>query len=379
MATINVMIVDDSAVVRSVLSEILSKDPGIHVYATASDPIFAQKQMEKLWPDVIILDIEMPRMDGVTFLKKIMAERPTPVVICSSLSKDGAEVTFEAINAGAVSIITKPEMGLKGFLEESSITFVDAVKSAARAQIHKIKSITQRSAETKKSSGEKVSREKTGLENFKRESSGVKLTADVIIEKGDGRAMAVTTDKVIAIGASAGGTQTLEILLQMVSKTAHGIVIVQHMPEGFTAAFATRLNSVCGITVKEAENGDRIIPGQAIVARGNHHLTVIRSGAQYQVKIVEGPLVSRHRPSVDVMFRSVAKEVGRNALGILLTGMGDDGAAGLLEMRESGAHTVAQDEDTSIVYGMPFEAMKRGAAVEQASLYEIPKIINQFK
>jgi len=372
MGKINVLIVDDSAVVRSVLSDLLSKDPGINVYATASDPIFAQRHMEKQWPDVIILDIEMPRMDGVTFLKKIMAERPTPVVICSSLSKDGAEVTFEAINAGAVAIITKPELGLKGFLEESAITFADAVKSAAKAHVNKIRQILQTGVEKKEDQA--TNKVGTAL----KEKSGEKLTADVILEKGSGKAMAVTTDKVVAIGASAGGTQTLEILLQMVSKTAHGIVIVQHMPEGFTAAFAARLNTVCDITVKEAEDGDRIIPGRAIVAHGNKHLTVVRSGAQYLVKVLDGPLVSRHRPSVDVLFRSVAKEVGKNALGIILTGMGDDGAAGLLEMREAGAHTVAQDEDTSIVYGMPFEAVKRGAAVEQASLYAIPRIINQF-
>jgi two-component system chemotaxis response regulator CheB len=367
MAKINVLIVDDSAVVRSVLSDILSKDPAIEVYATASDPIFARRHMDKLWPDVIILDIEMPRMDGVTFLKKIMEERPTPVVICSSLSKEGAEVTFEAINAGAISIITKPELGLKGFLEESSITFVDAVKSAARAQIHKIQTIRNQKEIIKPAITKQVE-----------SKPDAKLTADAVLEKGSGRAMAVTTDKVVAIGASAGGTQTLEILLQMVSKTAHGIVIVQHMPEGFTAAFAARLNSVCDIEVKEAEDGDRIIPGRAIIARGNKHMTVVRSGAQYKVKVLDGPLVSRHRPSVDVLFRSVAKEVGKNAMGVILTGMGDDGANGLLEMREAGAHTVAQDEDTSIVYGMPFEAMKRGAAVEQASLYAIPKIINQF-
>ncbi|MDH4263269.1 MAG: chemotaxis response regulator protein-glutamate methylesterase [Spirochaetia bacterium] len=377
MPKINVLIVDDSAVVRSVLSDILSKDPAIHVYATASDPIFAQRHMEKQWPDVIILDIEMPRMDGVTFLKKIMSERPTPVVICSTLSKEGAEVTFEAINAGAIAIITKPEMGLKGFLEESRITFVDAVKSAAKAQINKIKTILIKPLETSKLSDSKPLASKQ-LQKSAENKISEKLTADAVLEKGTGRAMAVTTDKVIAIGASAGGTQTLEILLQMVSKTAHGIVIVQHMPEGFTAAFSARLNSVCNIEVKEAEDGDRIIPGRAIIAHGNKHMTVIRSGAQYQVKVLDGPLVSRHRPSVDVLFRSVAKEVGKNALGIILTGMGDDGANGLLEMREAGAHTVAQDEDTSIVYGMPFEAFKRGAAVEQASLYEIPKIINQF-
>ncbi|MDH4201136.1 MAG: chemotaxis response regulator protein-glutamate methylesterase [Spirochaetia bacterium] len=364
MSKINVMIVDDSAVVRSVLTELLSRDPSINVYATASDPVFAQKYMEKQWPDVIILDIEMPRMDGVTFLKKIMAERPTPVVMCSSLSKGGAEVTIEAIQSGAVSIITKPELGLKGFLEESAITFIDTIKSAAGAKVGKIQNIIQK---TSKPAASRIEMR-----------TDPKLTADAILERGSSNSMAVTTDKVIAIGASAGGTQTLEILLSMVSKTAHGIVIVQHMPEGFTAAFAGRLNTVCDIAVKEAEDGDRIIPGQAIIAHGNRHLTIVRSGAQYRVKVVDGPLVTRHRPSVDVLFRSVAKEAGKNALGIILTGMGDDGAAGLLEMRQAGAHTIAQDEDTSIVYGMPFEAMKRGAAVEQLSLYQIPKKINAY-
>jgi two-component system chemotaxis response regulator CheB len=361
MKKINVLIVDDSAVVRSVVAEILSQDPDINVYATASDPIFAEKHMEKLWPDVIICDIEMPRMDGVTFLKKIMSERPTPVVICSSLSKEGAEVTMEAIQSGAVSIITKPELGLKAFLEESSMRFIDEVKSAARAHVHKIKRLMEHKQYGPMS------------------TVSPKLTADAVLSKSTTRSsMAETTDKVIAIGASAGGTQTLEILLQQVSKTSHGIVIVQHMPEGFTAAFASRLNQVCDIDVKEAEEGDRILRGSAIIAHGNKHLTIVRSGAQYRVKVLDGPLVSRHRPSVDVLFRSVAKEAGRNALGIILTGMGDDGASGLLEMREAGAVTIAQDEETSIVYGMPREAMKRGAAVQEASLYTIPKLINQF-
>jgi len=366
---INVLVVDDSAVVRQVLTEVLNKDSSIEVYASAPDPIFAQRYMEKQWPDVIILDIEMPRMDGITFLKEIMAKRPTPVVICSTLSKEGAEITMEAISAGAVQIITKPELGLKNFLEESSIRFVDAVKSAAAARVSKIQLI-----------------EKKGIEKVKEHQAqgpsvlpdkSIKLNADAVLSKGSG-AMSVTTNKVIAIGTSAGGTQTLEILLQLVSKTCEGIVIVQHMPGGFTHAFARRLDAISSIEVKEAEDGDRVIPGRAIVAKGDKHMVLERSGAQYIVRVIDGPLVTRHRPSVDVLFRSVAKEAGKNSLGIIMTGMGDDGANGLKEMREAGAHTVAQDEDTSIVFGMPYEAVKRGGAVEVASLYAIPAIMNSF-
>ncbi len=371
------MIIDDSAVVRSVLTEILSNDPQIEIIGSAADPIFAERYLQKSWPDVIILDIEMPRMDGITFLKKIMKERPTPVVICSTLTLEGAEVTMEAVSAGAVEIITKPDLGLKGFLEESAQRFLHSVKSAAAARINKL--IHIRESESKGTREEKIidAPPRKPLDKTDRKVEP-RLSADVILPAGN-RAMSVTTDKVVAIGASTGGTQALEIVLKNLPRTSPGIVIVQHMPENFTGAFAARLDSVCEIEVKEAVDEDRVIPGRAIVARGNKHLTVIRSGAQYRVRVVDGPLVSRHRPSVDVLFRSIAREAGKNALGIIMTGMGDDGASGLLEMREAGSQTVAQDEDTCIVFGMPAEAIKRDAAKKIASLYAIPKIIAGFK
>jgi len=361
MNKIGVLIVDDSAVVRTVLTDILSKDSSIEVIGSASDPIFAQKYMEKRWPDVIILDIEMPRMDGLTFLKKIMAERPTPVVICSTLTKEGTTTTFEALRSGAVDIITKPEIGLKGFLEETGIQFLNAVKGAASARVAKVQNIINKQEQAK--------------------PLGVapKLTADAILPKGTSGAMSTTTDKVVAIGTSTGGTQALEIVLKSLPKTSPGIVVVQHMPENFTKAFANRLDSVCEISVKEAEDGDRVLPGLAIIARGNRHLTLTRSGAQYRVQVVDGPLVSRHRPSVDVLFRSVAREAGANAMGVIMTGMGDDGSSGLLEMREAGAYTLAQDEETCIVYGMPAEAVKKGAVDKIVSLYEIHKEIQKLK
>lgn len=387
---IKVMIIDDSAVVRSVLAEILEKDPQIEISGSAADPIFAERHLEKVWPDVIVLDIEMPRMDGITFLKKIMKEHPTPVVICSTLTKEGAEVTMEAVSSGAVEIITKPELGLKGFLEESAQRFVQSVKAAAMARINKVVDITEsrksdnlakKFEEAPEPKAPPPSREapaRTGSVDPSLRKVAPKLTADAILPGGGSRAMSVTTDKVVAIGASTGGTQALEIVLKNLPRTAPGIVIVQHMPENFTGAFASRLNDVCEIEVIEGKDDDRIIPGRAIIANGAKHLTIVRSGAQYRVKVVDGPLVSRHRPSVDVLFRSAAREAGKNALGVIMTGMGDDGASGLLEMRNAGAETIAQDEDTCIVFGMPAEAIKRDAATKVASLYAIPRLIKSF-
>lgn len=377
MSKIRALIIDDSAVVRSVLTEILNKDPAIEVLGAASDPIFAQRLLEKEWPDVIILDIEMPRMDGITFLKKIMSERPTPVVICSTLTLEGAEVTMEAISAGAVEIITKPDLGLKGFLEESAQRFLTTVKSAAAARISKLAEIAAKNPPLPK-----VDKPKKPAAPQRPPAPGApppKLSADAVLPPSESRAMSVTTDKVVALGTSTGGTQALEIVLHSLSRVSPGIVIVQHMPENFTAAFANRLNEVCEIEVKEAVDGDRILPGTAIVAHGNKHMTIKRSGAQYRVQVVDGPLVSRHRPSVDVLFRSVAREAGKNAIGVIMTGMGDDGANGLLEMRNAGARTYAQDEDTCIVFGMPQEAIARGSVDEVVSLYSISKIISKFK
>ncbi len=353
---IKVMIVDDSALVRQVLKEVLSSDPQIEVIAVASDPLFAQNYLEKQWPDVIVLDIEMPRMDGLSFLKKLMKERPTPVIICSTLTEKGAEITLDALNHGAVEVINKPRVGLKGFLEEEATQFIQSVKSAANARMKNVRTSPV---------------EKKTLEP--------KLSADVIIPQTGAVHIGRTTDKVIAIGASTGGTQALEALLTALPRGTTGIVIVQHMPEHFTKAFSDRLNMLCEIEVKEGETGDRVIPGRAIVARGNSHLVLKRSGAQYVVEVKDGPLVNRHRPSVDVLFRSVAKEAGQNALGIILTGMGDDGARGMKEMKDAGAFNIAQDEKSCVVYGMPKEAVKAGGVDAILPLSEIPRQIIKFK
>jgi two-component system chemotaxis response regulator CheB len=325
--------VDDSAVVRQTLSEVLSSDPEIDVMGTAADPFVATERMREEVPDVITLDIEMPRMDGLTFLQKIMSQHPIPVVICSSLAEEGAQSTLKALEYGAVDIITKPHLGSKQFLEDSRIALCQAVKAAAAAQL-------------------RVLRPGRVVEP--------KLTADAILSPAT-HAMAETTEKVVAIGASTGGTEALKTLLEVLPPDAPGIVIVQHMPEMFTRAFANRLDGLCNITVKEAETNDTVLRGRALIAPGNHHLLLKRSGARYYVDIKDGPLVCRHRPSVDVLFRSAARYAGQNAVGVILTGMGDDGASGMLEMKQAGAVTIAQDEATCVVFGMPKEAIKRCA------------------
>ena len=345
MTEIKVLIVDDSAVVRQVLTATLSQDPGINVIGAVADPVFAMARMQTQWPDVIVLDVEMPRMDGITFLKKLMAERPTPVVICSTLTEKGAETTMQALAAGAVSIVTKPKVGLKQFLQDDSESLVVAVKAAARANLRRLSASTAVPVQAK-------------------------LTADAILPA-NFHAMAETTDRVVAIGTSTGGTQALEFVLTALPRVCPGIVIVQHMPEKFTGAFAARLNNLCQIEVREAVNGDRVMPGRALIAQGGRHMLLKRSGAQYYVEIVEGPPVSRHCPSVDVLFRSVAKNAGKNALGIIMTGMGDDGAKGLKEMHAMGARTLGQDEDSCVVYGMPKEAVKLGAVDRELPLGRI--------
>ncbi|CAN5761134.1 chemotaxis response regulator protein-glutamate methylesterase [soil metagenome] len=339
MNPIKVMVVDDSAVVRQVVAGLLGAAPGIQVIAAVADPLLAIERLRQQWPDVIVLDVEMPRMDGITFLRKIMQERPTPVVICSTLTEKGARTTLEALAAGAVAIVTKPKLGLKQFLTDASDDLVATVRSAAKANVRRLAARSEAPVVL---------------------APTAKHTADVILAPGGARAMTQTTERVIAIGTSTGGTQALEEVLTALPRVSPGIVIVQHMPEKFTAAFAARLDSLCRITVKEAENNDRVVPGRALIAPGGRHIVMKRSGAQYFVEVVDGPLVNRHRPSVDVMFRSVAKSAGVNALGIIMTGMGDDGAAGMLEMRTAGARTVAQDEESCVVFGMPKEAIKRG-------------------
>ena len=352
---IKVLIVDDSALVRQVVSAALASDPDIEVLGAASDPLFAMQKMQANWPDVLVIDIEMPRMDGITFLKKIMAEHPTPVVVCSSLAEQGAQATFEALAAGAISIITKPKIGLKSFLEDSSNDIVQAVRSAARANMRAVRQSAAAAS-----------------------VPAPKLTADVMLSPASNRALERTTDQVVAIGTSTGGTQALEAVLTRLPATCLGIVIVQHMPERFTAMFAERLNGVCQIEVREARNGDRIIPGLALIAPGGKHMMLKRSGAQYVVEVADGPVVNRHKPSVDVLFRSVAKFAGANALGIIMTGMGDDGARGMKEMHDAGARTVAQDEASSVVFGMPKEAIKLNAVDQVIGLDQIPQAIIGF-
>ena len=350
---ISVLLVDDSAVVRQVLQAILSDTPDIHVMGAASDPLFAMDKLAREWPDVIVLDVEMPRMDGITFLRKIMSERPTPVIICSSLTQKGAETSLQALSAGAVEIITKPSTGLKGFLLESAAELVAAVRAAANANV---RNLGKRSASPAP-------------------APATKLSADAILPAGNGHAMAQTTERIVAIGTSTGGTQALEAVLTALPRVCPGMVIVQHMPEKFTASFAERLNSICAIEVREARNNDRILPGLALIAPGGKHLMVTRSGAYYHAQVIDGPLVNRHRPSVDVLFRSVARFAGRNATGIIMTGMGDDGARGLKEMLDAGAGTVAQDEASCVVFGMPKEAIKLNAAQRVMGLGEIHQAI----
>ena len=354
---IRTLIVDDSAVVRQVLSQLLNKSDAIEVIGSASDPIFAMAKMNQDWPDVVVLDVEMPRMDGITFLKKIMSVRPTPVVICSTLTEAGAETTLQALSAGAVGIVTKPKAGLKNFLEDDSGDIVQAVKAAAMTDMRRMKAVTMAASRS--------------VSVQKRPPSDEEIPSPNL-------AMASTTDRLVAIGTSTGGTQALEVVLTRLSRICPGIVIVQHMPEKFTAAFAARLNTLCEIEVKEAANGDRVIPGRALIAPGGKHMTIKRSGAQYLAEVQDGPLVNRHRPSVDVLFRSVAKWAGKNALGIIMTGMGDDGARGLKEMFTSGAQTVSQDEQTCVVYGMPKEAMKLGAVQQELPLENIASYIERY-
>lgn len=331
---IKVLVVDDSAVVRQTMVDIINSDPQLVVIATAPDPIVAAERLRHEIPDVITLDVEMPRMDGLTFLQKLMSQHPIPVVMCSSLADTGSETALKALEYGAVEIIAKPRMGTKQFLEESRVRICDTIKAAAQARV---RHITLRSREV-----------------------APKLTADVILEKPGSKAMIQTTEKVVVVGASTGGTEALRSFLEVLPEDTPGIVIVQHMPEGFTRAFSQRLDGICKVTVKEAENNDSVVRGRALIAPGNHHLLLKRSGARYYVEIKDGPLVSRHRPSVDVLFRSAARYAGKNAVGVIMTGMGDDGARGMKEMHDAGAKTIAQDETSCVVFGMPCEAIKHG-------------------
>lgn len=355
MAKIKVIVVDDSAVVRQVNRETLARESDIEVLAVCPDPVAALEKMRMQWPDVIVTDIEMPRMDGIAFLKKVMAERPTPVVVCSSLTEEGAATTMEALAAGALTIITKPKLGVKQFLQEAGDDLVSAVRAAARANMSRMRIAPPRP--------------KLGAEAMlaARPSAATGPVASSALHD--------TTDKVVAMGTSTGGTQALEAVLTRLPRTSTGIVVVQHMPEKFTALFAQRLNGLCAMEVREACDGDRVQPGRVLIAPGGRHMLLQRSGAQYLVQVRDGPVVNRHKPSVDVLFRSVAQVAGRNALGVIMTGMGDDGARGLKEMYHAGALTVAEDESTCVVFGMPKVAIDMGGVTKVLPLERIAQEI----
>jgi two-component system chemotaxis response regulator CheB len=328
---LHVLVVDDSAMVRQVMQAILSTDHRINVKA-AADPLIAWVKMQKECPDVVITDLEMPRMDGLTFIRKIMAEMPTPVVVCSGLAARGTELAFRALEEGAVEVISKPKVGVRDFLHESAVTLLDAVWSASQAQLKPPPMV-----------------------------AAPRLTADTLLPRKNKPLSTAPPSRVIAVGASTGGTEALRLFLSALPADCPPIVIVQHMPEVFTRAFAQRLNKECAIEVAEARDGDRLQNGRALIAPGNRHMLISRREEEFVVQIKEGPLVSRHRPSVDVLFRSVAISIGAKAIGVIMTGMGDDGAEGLREMKKAGAATIAQDEASCVVFGMPKEAISRGA------------------
>ena len=333
MNKISVLVVDDSAVVRESMKKIIESDSDLALQATAQNPYVAVEKIKQAVPDVMVLDIEMPKMDGVTFLKKIMSQRPIPVLICSSLAACGSETYDEVMRAGAVDVILKPNMSTKAFYEESRIQIIDAIKAVSKARPQKRVS----AAPTQESH-----------------------SADAVMARPKRTAMAETTEKIIAIGSSTGGTEAVAQLLREMPMDCPGILVTQHMPEGFTQKFAQRLNKELPLVVKEARDGDTVIRGQVLIAPGGMHMLLQRSGARYYVQVKEGPLVSRHRPSVDVLFRSVAKYAGKNATAAILTGMGKDGAEGMKEIFETGATTYAQDEASCVVYGMPKEAVALG-------------------
>jgi len=332
--SIRVLVVDDSAVVRKIFSSELARDPGIEVVGTAPDPYAARDKIVELKPDVLTLDVEMPRMDGLTFLRKLMKYYPVPTIVVSSLTAKGGDLAMEALDSGAVDVMCKP--GASYSVGDMSVELIEKIKAAAQVKL------------TKRTDSEI------------RSSTPPKL------------ALSKTTNKILAIGASTGGTQALQAILSVLPANTAGTVVVQHMPENFTRAFANRLNEICEVEVSEAVDGDTVVPGKVLIAPGNHHMALNRSGANYFVRVTGGPLVNRHRPSVEVLFKSVAKYAGANAVGVILTGMGADGAEGILEMKQNGAYTIAQDEATSVVFGMPKEAIKLGGIEKVSPLDKIP-------
>ena len=346
MSKIRVLIVDDSALMRQVLASLLSKDPAIEVIGTAPDPFIAREKIKALHPDVLTLDVEMPKMDGLTFLEKLMRGHPMPVVMVSSLTEAGCQTTLRALELGAVDFIAKPKVDLREGMEEIAQDLIDKVKAAAQAKVRG------------KGAG----------------GSGA-VGKGVGLPLAPGGAMIKTTDTIIAIGSSTGGTEAVKDVLIALPPNTPPILITQHMPERFTKTWADRMNQLCGISVKEAEDGDSVLPGHALVAPGSYHMTLVRSGARYTVRINQDPPVNRHRPSVDVMFASVAQYAGANAVGVILTGMGGDGAKEMLTMKQAGAFTIAQDEASCVVFGMPKEAIKLGGVDKILPLSEIPAAI----
>lgn len=346
-----VLIIDDSASVRQTMTAILQQDPALEVIGAASDPYSAARYIQEQLPDVITLDVEMPRMDGITFLRKLMAQCPIPVVMCSSLTEEGSETLLQALEAGAVDIILKPRVGVADHLVEHHLQIRETVKAAAKARLGARRRLDSAAADRPQQ----------------------KLTADAVLPPPSGRAMSRTTEMVVCMGASTGGTEALREVLVALPANSPGIVIVQHMPEHFTKAFARRLDGLCEVSVKEAVDGDPVLRGHVLIAPGGRHMMLGRQGARYHVSIKDGPLVSRHRPSVDVLFRSAARSAGSNAIGIIMTGMGDDGARGLMEMKTAGARTFAQDEASCVVFGMPKEAIQRGAVEQVVPLQHIAR------
>lgn len=388
MGKIRVLIVDDSAVVRQSLTAILESDPEIEVMGTAADPIIAVKKIQKEVPDVITLDVEMPRMDGLTFLRKIMSQHPIPVVVISSLTTAGTEVAMKALEYGASEIIGKPSMNPDVFFQESHIMLCDVVKAAAQSKINRKSPSTGNSTTEQPVAPQPVVTQpapKPAPQPQRRTeykpipSVAPKYSADVVLEKSNVNDVIITTEKVIVLGASTGGTEAIRVLLKTMPEDMPGIAIVQHIPEGFSKSFANSLNQISKLEVKEAENGDKLYRGRVLIAPGNKHMLLKRVGKEYIVEVKDGPLVNRHRPSVDVLFRSAARYAGNNAIGVILTGMGNDGAKGMQELHDTGAYTIGQDEATSVVYGMPKEAFKAGAVDTVLPLQKITEHLVQVQ
>ena len=363
MSNIKVLVIDDSALVRQVLSSIINEAPGMEVIDTAQDAIFAIKKLETIKPDVITLDIEMPRMDGLTFLKKLMSENPIPVVMCSTLTQKSSEASVKALRLGAIDVVSKPTLNVKKELPEQKKKIIDSIRTAAKARLRKGALVGAISTKPKPM---------PAVQDVKK-----KETADVILPK-KATVQSAPSNKLIAIGASTGGTQALEYLITRLNLDVAGVVIVQHMPEAFTKAFANRLNNVSQVFVKEAQEGDLVESGKVLIAPGGKHTLLVNRGGKLYINIKEGPLVSRHRPSVDVLFRSVAQSAARQTLGIIMTGMGDDGANGMKEMFDNGSFTIAQDEESCVIFGMPAVAIERGGVKQVEPLDNIPQMVNAF-